>query len=268
MATQSTTLHVKLYLNNNQEIRRFNLQPKTTPWSDFVKLVTSLFQLKPEEKLNISYLDEENDKVRLDTEGEWEHALCLFSQQKLSKIFIQTNVKGDSGNPDQNSETMHRKYREGCRFRFQNLVQQQDVSKRAVFWKEMCRRQSPFNQQERTSKTNSESPYFCGRRLHFRAYQALVEKKYEQARELYLELLKRNPQDNLALYNLGCCEALCESPDLALYYLFLAVENGYDRYEHMRQDQDLVSLRDDPTFLSILESLSKKQTEVKINLDY
>jgi tetratricopeptide (TPR) repeat protein len=265
MATNSTSLHFKLYLNNNQEIRRPVIQSQTiTTWSAFVELVTSLFQLNPLEKLNISYLDEENDKVRVDSDIEWEHALSIFSKQTLSKIFIQTkNEPKDNENPDQKKEFQKdRMFRGRCRFGLQNHEQ---PFSRPMFWKTMCKRQMPFSQ-ENSAETPCLRRFGRGKRLHFAAYHALVQKNYEQARELYLVLLKRNPQDYLALYNLACCEALCNSKDLALSYLYLAVANGYDRYEHMREDEDLTSLRDDPTFQSILESIAKKQTDTDVNV--
>ena len=56
-----------------------------------------------------------------------------------------------------------------------------------------------------------------------------------------------------ALYNLACAHALAGNRDRALEALARAVEAGYDDPRHLRQDDDLRSLRGDARFLAIAE---------------
>lgn len=60
-------------------------------------------------------------------------------------------------------------------------------------------------------------------------------------------------EEPLVWYNLGCSFALVERKEDALEALSRALELGYDDYEWMKKDSDLVALRGDPRFESMLE---------------
>lgn len=60
-------------------------------------------------------------------------------------------------------------------------------------------------------------------------------------------------EDPVVWYNLACSLALSDRADDAFDALSRAVELGYNDYESMKKDPDLVSLHGDTRFESILE---------------
>lgn len=69
------------------------------------------------------------------------------------------------------------------------------------------------------------------------------------------KLVKLQPTNSTAHYNLACSFALSNRPLDALDALRVALKLGYTDYEWMRQDPDLVSLKVDPEFQRILASV-------------
>jgi len=63
------------------------------------------------------------------------------------------------------------------------------------------------------------------------------------------------PENPTVHYNLACSLALLEQDTAALDALGKAIELGYDDAEHMLADEDLVRLRDDARFRSLVACL-------------
>ena len=74
------------------------------------------------------------------------------------------------------------------------------------------------------------------------------------------KLVRLDPENPTAHYNLACSLALSNRPLDALETLATALQHGYDDYEWMRQDPDLQSLKTDPEFLRLL-ALAKAQSK-------
>lgn len=70
--------------------------------------------------------------------------------------------------------------------------------------------------------------------------------------QLLVGLIPENPT---AQYNLACSQALLGQTQAALETLARAVECGYDDARFLAEDDDLVSLREDPRFQALLERL-------------
>ncbi len=68
-------------------------------------------------------------------------------------------------------------------------------------------------------------------------------------------LVKLQPRNATAHYNLACSLALSKRKSDALRSLLLAVELGYSDLDWMQQDPDLEVLKSHPAFLSLLEQL-------------
>lgn len=60
-----------------------------------------------------------------------------------------------------------------------------------------------------------------------------------------------------SLYNMACCEALLGNPEESLDLLEQAWEAGYHQLEHIQQDDDLNTLRDDERYKAFVEKRSK-----------
>lgn len=79
--------------------------------------------------------------------------------------------------------------------------------------------------------------------------------QYEKGLEIDLQLSQLLPNDDLVWYNLGCSCALTHRFDDAFESLTKAIDLGYGDYEWMKTDPDLVNLKSDPRFESLLNWL-------------
>lgn len=68
-------------------------------------------------------------------------------------------------------------------------------------------------------------------------------------------LVRLQPSNATAHYNLACSLALTRQKSAALRSLRQAVELGYRDFDWMSQDPDLESLKRDPQFVALLEEL-------------
>lgn len=85
------------------------------------------------------------------------------------------------------------------------------------------------------------------------AYHGLGQ--YDKGIDDFMRCTKIEPGNEgncVAYYNVACAHALKGNKDEAIRYLKRAVEKGFDRFEHMEEDEDLESLRGDPRFEEIL----------------
>ncbi len=72
------------------------------------------------------------------------------------------------------------------------------------------------------------------------------------------KLVRLEPDNPTAHYNLACSLALCRRKADALRALERAIFLGYGDYDWMRQDPDLQGLKDHPTFQGLLAKLQPK----------
>jgi len=68
-------------------------------------------------------------------------------------------------------------------------------------------------------------------------------------------LVRLEPDNPTAHYNLACSLALCKKRPAAIQSLRKAVSLGYDDVDWMLQDPDLEILKTDPEFLNLLGQL-------------
>ncbi|MDA0321252.1 MAG: hypothetical protein O2923_00840 [Verrucomicrobia bacterium] len=80
--------------------------------------------------------------------------------------------------------------------------------------------------------------------------------EFDRGYELDLELVRLDPCDALVWYNLACSQALLHKKKEAFESLDRAVDLGYREVEHLRDDEDLQSLRDDPRFEGLMLRLT------------
>ena len=69
-------------------------------------------------------------------------------------------------------------------------------------------------------------------------------------------LVRPQPQNPTAHYNLACSLALSKRPPAAIKALQTAVSFGYDDLEWLQQDPDLEAIRQHPKFLSLIQQLT------------
>jgi phospholipase/carboxylesterase len=91
--------------------------------------------------------------------------------------------------------------------------------------------------------------------LRQQAGQLAGEKKYLEAAQCYLSLLKFNQNDSTSIYNLACCYGRLRKPELAVKSLFMAVRAGFRDFLHLRTDPDFTAIRDAPEFMNLLDRI-------------
>jgi predicted Zn-dependent protease len=71
-------------------------------------------------------------------------------------------------------------------------------------------------------------------------------------------LVKLQPENATAHYNLACSLALSKQKSAALRELHHAVKLGYRDFDWMQQDPDLAALKQHPEFQSLLQTLKPR----------
>jgi phospholipase/carboxylesterase len=89
-------------------------------------------------------------------------------------------------------------------------------------------------------------------KLRLQADQFIREKKYYEAAQCYLALLKFNRNDATTIYNLACCYGQLQKVDLAVKSLFMAVKAGFRDFELLKNDKDFNIIRFTPEFMNLL----------------
>lgn len=88
--------------------------------------------------------------------------------------------------------------------------------------------------------------------------QALMQdKQYAEAIDAYERVLRVRGPSPWMLYDLACAYAQTGRKDLALEHLASAVEAGYRDRDHIAGDPDLASLKEDPRYREIVESIRR-----------
>ena len=71
---------------------------------------------------------------------------------------------------------------------------------------------------------------------------------YRQGLAIDERLAHLQPQDPLIFYNLACSYSLLNDTDKALRAIKRAFSYGYNNFDYLEQDQDLINLRNDGRF--------------------
>jgi tetratricopeptide (TPR) repeat protein len=85
-----------------------------------------------------------------------------------------------------------------------------------------------------------------------KAIEAYNAGDFEKALELVQQVLAREPDDVLSLFNAACFEARLGRTDDALEHLRRAIELNERAIEQARGDEDFDSIRDDPRFKKLV----------------
>ena len=82
---------------------------------------------------------------------------------------------------------------------------------------------------------------------------------FEKGLEVDRKLARMRPEDPYILYNLACSYSLVNHIDKAYDVMKLAIESGYDDFQHLQHDQDLDNLRKDQRFCDYLAQRKNPQ---------
>lgn len=87
--------------------------------------------------------------------------------------------------------------------------------------------------------------------------EAYSEENYGLAARYFLAFLSRNISDVTVIYNLACCYALMDEPELSVLYLRRAVNAGYSDFSYIHEDHDFDTVRNTPVFMELMEQISE-----------
>jgi len=102
--------------------------------------------------------------------------------------------------------------------------------------------------------------------LHQRTDQQFAKKDYSGARATCEEILRSDPDDEGAIYNLACAWARLGDKPKALEYLRKSVEAGFVDFPHIEKDNDLDTLRAEQPYRDLLAKRTEylQQSRAKI----
>jgi len=92
-------------------------------------------------------------------------------------------------------------------------------------------------------------------------YQLHMKGEYDRAIELFKKAAAQGQSKGASLYNIACGYARKGNKDLAFEYLAKAWAAGYQEADHMRQDDDLDSIRNDKRFGEIVGAAKDKDDD-------
>lgn len=83
---------------------------------------------------------------------------------------------------------------------------------------------------------------------------------YQEGLKVDEKLARLRPDDPMVLYNLACSYSLLERVDESLSTMKAAIFYGYEDFEHLKNDADLLNLRQDKRFTEFLVQLKGKES--------
>jgi Flp pilus assembly protein TadD len=98
------------------------------------------------------------------------------------------------------------------------------------------------------------------RGLHLGAGSLVMLGQTERAKRWLRRALELDPDDPIVLYNVACNFATLGDVDESLDYLEQAIEQGTVSSDWMRNDEDLVSLRNNPRYTALLQRVEAKES--------
>jgi tetratricopeptide (TPR) repeat protein len=84
------------------------------------------------------------------------------------------------------------------------------------------------------------------------------QQKYTESIAYYQKAIKFNKEKGNIYYNISCNFALLKNKSEALKYLEMAINNGFNDLNTLKNDTDLTSIRDEKRYKFLEEKLSKK----------
>lgn len=262
------------------QIRRFS-GPDDLSWESFLSQLRGILGPEFHQELRIQYVDDENDKVDITTQMEWEQCLSILPPGGLVKLFI-TPGSGIyfKDAPPPVPQYFYEKTEEATTV-LPPTEQLKDLSKRVPEVLGGCFEGDkilPYHIPQWLSGAvnvipNPDRPDEVDLDINVNAlFNALFEKamslmsngKHAFAREFWLKALSLNISRPTVLYNLACTESLLENKNAALNYLNQAFEAGFTKVDHAKNDPDLAFLEQTcpEEFYAILSKASP-QVEVK-----
>lgn len=250
------------------QIRRFS-GADNLAWEEFLRHLKNILGPDFHQELRIQYVDDENDKVDITTQWEWEACLSLIPSGQVVRLYI-TPGSGIyfKDAPPPSAEFL---YHEGEPNKpisvndenVRNLVQnvpnciascfndQKILPYHMPTWLSSAVEVKPIGGNEVQLDVNVSALFNS---LFDRALSHMNNGQLNFAKQFWLKALDLNISTATVLYNLACTESLLGNKGASLKYLRSAIENGFSRFQHASQDTDLAFIRNEPEFHELVLS--------------
>jgi tetratricopeptide (TPR) repeat protein len=247
-------------------------------WEEFLRQLKNILGPDFHQELRIQYVDDENDKVDITTQWEWEACLSLIPSGQLVKLYI-TPGSGVyfkdapppapeffycEGEPNNTIPVTA----EGMRNLAQTVPEciascfndQKILPYHMPSWMANAVEVKPVGRDEVQLDVNVSALFNS---LFDRALSHMNNGQLNFAKQFWLKALDLNISTATVLYNLACTESLLGNKGAALKYLRSAIENGFARFQHASTDADLEFIRNEPEFRELVWSRIPVKEEPK-----
>jgi len=275
----------KIFLNNEEEIRRFTIDSVPT-WDQFVQKLQQVFHDAFHPELRVQYDDQEGDRITITTEIEWKEAMNYMGSSPVIKLFIKeppNPIYFKDGPPpslqyfyDLNGNNPQRQKMMDIEARYPGLGNFVPKCLENLFHGGKI---LPYNLPTwlRDSGAitiinlpNLEVDLDINVNRLFEVLlshgtRCLDQKEtLEEGKSILQDAMALSPRHPTVHYNLSCAEALLGNPQKAIEELKISIECGYKNLEHIQQDHDLDSLRNLPEFQNVVDSLKPSKQEISV----
>jgi len=250
------------------QIRRFSGADNLS-WEEFLRHLKSILGPDFHQELRIQYVDDENDKVDITTQWEWEACLSLIPSGQVVRLYITpgSGIYFKDGPPPA-PEYLYREEEpnqpisvneESLRTLVQNVPEciascfndQKILPYHMPTWLSNAVEVKPIGGNEVQLDVNVSALFNS---LFDRALSHMNNGQHNFAKQFWLKALDLNISTATVLYNLACTEALLGNKGASLKYLRSAIENGFSRFQHASEDNDLAFIRNEPEFRELVLS--------------
>jgi hypothetical protein len=248
---------IKIYLPND-EIRRFSYDVEKLSYESLINLLAStISNFHPE--MRIHYLDQENDKILVTSEVEFQEMISHLTQLQQGKLSLIKIWISDSNKPlfrDGSVELLHAYDEEKKIDSFEKSRQESillAISRLFPDNKILPYHIPSFLQNVLSVKTTGHSEAEVDIKVGdlFKAINTAAldlldsteQYALNKAKTLFESLQILEPTNPNVYYNLACVESLSKNVKASVDFLRIAFQHGYNNIEHMCEDLDLTYLK-------------------------
>ena len=211
----------------------------------------------------LSYAQEDKEALKKEILKKVEERLKAEREKTLEKIeqLIDEKLSGESLSADKVKERMKELDRE-----IEKLKAEKEKLAKTLGKHKQEKNEEDNEDKEDNNKKDEEGELTLEEagKLFQECYALHGEKKYEEAISGFKKIFDQFPKHNwgfTSAYNVSCAYALLGEKEKALDWLEKSVENGFNQFDHMEEDPDLDSLRDEPRYKKIIENSGEEGGE-------
>eukprot|EP01129_Flabellula_baltica_P005634 TRINITY_DN204_c0_g1_i1.p1 TRINITY_DN204_c0_g1~~TRINITY_DN204_c0_g1_i1.p1 ORF type:complete len:379 (+),score=123.95 TRINITY_DN204_c0_g1_i1:51-1187(+) len=262
----------KIYFSE-ENIRRIRL-PEVPSYEKFMNLLQESYPANFHIELSVKYIDEDGDKISVDSQMEWEEMIDAHTGESHIKLYVEEGEGAyfkDGPHAEPLKFYVDEMTKEAINTADEVLAElQKNVSEvlesvyrdgRIIpdhipeFLKDAL---TPKYLEKNVVDLDVNIPLLFDS-FHSKALQLLDSvdaSDLEKAKDYFLASLQLFPEHMIALYNLACTESLLGNVQGAVENLEKAVNAGYRDLSHMLQDADLDNIKNTEAFQIITAKIS------------